>query len=141
MAAWHEIPEAQNLKAGEMAHGRAGGEDVLVVNNAGEFRSFINRCGHMNAPLDLGTFKSGVLKCPQHNAVFKRPDGRGPRSAVNVDPGDGQAPSGAPRTDGGDGAHLCPNGVPSPYAAPGRTCGREGPRVRLNDVRRPYAPD
>ncbi|MGA8276374.1 MAG: hypothetical protein WB852_08820, partial [Thermoplasmata archaeon] len=23
-----------------------------------------------NAPLDLGTFKSGVVKCPQHNAVF-----------------------------------------------------------------------
>ena len=70
MATWHEIPEAQNLKPGEMAHGRAGSEDVLVVNQNGEFRSFINRCGHMNAPLDLGTFKSGVLKCPQHSAVF-----------------------------------------------------------------------
>lgn len=43
---------------------------MLVVNHAGELRAFINRCGHMNAPLDLGTFKSGVLKCPQHNAVF-----------------------------------------------------------------------
>ncbi|MGP8074263.1 MAG: Rieske (2Fe-2S) protein [Thermoplasmata archaeon] len=82
MAAWHDITEAQNLKPGEMVHGRAGGEDVLVVNNAGEFRSFINRCGHMNAPLDLGSFKSGVLKCPQHNAVFDARTGevRGPPS-------------------------------------------------------------
>jgi 3-phenylpropionate/trans-cinnamate dioxygenase ferredoxin subunit len=70
MHTWHEVSEAKNLKPGEMTHGKAGGEDVLVVNNAGEFRAFINRCGHMNAPLDMGTFKSGVLKCPQHNAVF-----------------------------------------------------------------------
>ncbi|MGA9838849.1 MAG: Rieske (2Fe-2S) protein [Thermoplasmata archaeon] len=70
MQAWHEIKEAKDLKPGEMAHGAAGGEDVLVVNQAGEFHAFVNRCGHMNAPLDLGTFKSGVLKCPQHNAVF-----------------------------------------------------------------------
>lgn len=34
----------------------------------------------MNAPLDLGTFKSGVLKCAQHNAVFEPKTGevRGP---------------------------------------------------------------
>ncbi len=70
MHAWHEIPEARSLKIGEIAHGRAGEEDVLVVNQGGEYRAFVNRCGHMNAPLDLGTFKSGVLKCPQHSAVF-----------------------------------------------------------------------
>lgn len=70
MQAWHEVVEAKHLKPGEMTHGRAGGEDVLVLNHAGEFRAFINRCGHMNAPMDMGTFKSGVLKCPQHNAVF-----------------------------------------------------------------------
>ncbi|MFZ0699976.1 MAG: Rieske 2Fe-2S domain-containing protein [Thermoplasmata archaeon] len=80
MQAWHNVPEAKDLKHGEMTHGRAGGEDVLVVNNAGELRAFINRCGHMNAPLDLGTFKSGVLKCAQHNAVFdaRTGDVRGP---------------------------------------------------------------
>jgi|SRR5580658_754012 nitrite reductase/ring-hydroxylating ferredoxin subunit len=70
MQKWHEINEAKHLKSGEMTHGLAGGEDVLVVNRDGSFHAFINRCGHMNAPLDLGTFKSGVLKCPQHSAVF-----------------------------------------------------------------------
>jgi nitrite reductase/ring-hydroxylating ferredoxin subunit len=70
MQAWHEVPEAKNLKPGEMTHARTGDEEVLVVNLGGDLRAFVNRCGHMNAPLDLGTFKSGVLKCPQHNAVF-----------------------------------------------------------------------
>jgi nitrite reductase/ring-hydroxylating ferredoxin subunit len=70
MQAWYEVHEAKALKAGEMTHGRAGGEDVLVLNQSGEFHAYVNRCGHMNAPLDLGTFKSGVVKCPQHSAVF-----------------------------------------------------------------------
>ncbi len=70
MRAWHEIHEANNLKPGEMTHGRANGGEVLVLNLAGDLHAYIDRCGHMNAPLDLGTFKSGVLKCPQHNAVF-----------------------------------------------------------------------
>jgi nitrite reductase/ring-hydroxylating ferredoxin subunit len=70
MQQWHEIHEAKNLKAGEMTHGAAGKEDVLVMNQDGEFRAYVNRCGHMNAPLDLGTFKSGVMKCTAHNAVF-----------------------------------------------------------------------
>jgi nitrite reductase/ring-hydroxylating ferredoxin subunit len=70
MQAWHEVHQAKDLKPGAMTHGNARGEDILVLNQAGEIRAFVNRCGHMNAPLDLGTFKSGVLKCPQHNAVF-----------------------------------------------------------------------
>jgi 3-phenylpropionate/trans-cinnamate dioxygenase ferredoxin subunit len=70
MKIWREVKEARDLKPGEMTHGSAGGSDILVVNQDGEFRAFINSCGHMNVPLDLGNFKSGVLKCPQHNAVF-----------------------------------------------------------------------
>ena len=70
MKGWHEIPGAGQLKPGEMTHGVANGEDVLVLNLGEEFRAYFNRCGHMNAPMDLGTFKSGMLKCAQHNAVF-----------------------------------------------------------------------
>jgi nitrite reductase/ring-hydroxylating ferredoxin subunit len=68
--AWYEIEGAAVLKAGEMTHAERNGEDVLVLNVEGSFHAFLNRCGHMNAPLDLGTFKSGVIKCAQHSAVF-----------------------------------------------------------------------
>ena len=91
MQAWHDLPEAKNLKPGEVVHGRAGDEDVLVVSHSGELRAFINRCGHMNAPLDLGTFKSGVLKCPQHSAVFDA-DRRGAGAAVLSMPGMDELP-------------------------------------------------
>ena len=70
MQSWHEVHEATGLKPGEMTHGAANGEGILIVNVVGELRAYINRCGHMNAPLDLGEFKSGVIKCAQHNAVF-----------------------------------------------------------------------
>ena len=70
MQSWYEIPNASELKPGEMTHASANGEDIIVLNVGGEFRAFVNRCGHANAPMDLGTFKSGVIKCPQHNAVF-----------------------------------------------------------------------
>lgn len=34
MKSWHEVSEAMELKPGEMTHGLAGGEDVLVLNQA-----------------------------------------------------------------------------------------------------------
>ena len=93
MKAWHEVPEGKGLKPGEMTHGQAGGEDVLVLNQSGEFHAFVNRCGHMNAPLDLGTFKSGVVKCAQHNAVFDARTGEVREPTGPVDARNGQAPA------------------------------------------------
>lgn len=92
MKSWHEIHEAKSLKPGEMTHGKANGEEVLVLNHAGEIHAFIDRCGHMNAPLDLGTFKSGVLRCPQHNAVFDARTGEVRGQPVLSMPGMDQLP-------------------------------------------------
>ncbi len=80
MNAWHEVAAAPALKPGEMTHAQVGTKDILVVNVDGQFHAFVNRCGHQNAPMDQGTFKSGVLKCPLHNAVFDARTGevRGP---------------------------------------------------------------
>jgi toluene monooxygenase system ferredoxin subunit len=70
MSTWQDVPAAAHLKPGEMTHHALGTTDVLVLNVDGELRAFVNRCGHMNAPLDLGTLKGSALKCPAHNAVF-----------------------------------------------------------------------
>ena len=92
MQAWHDLPEPKDLKPGEVVHGRAGDEDVLVVNHSGELRAFINRCGRMNAPLDLGTFKSGVLKCLQHSAVSEARSGEVRGKPVLSMPGKDELP-------------------------------------------------
>jgi nitrite reductase/ring-hydroxylating ferredoxin subunit len=70
MKAWREEEGLGRLKPGEMAHGTSNGSEVLILNVDGFHHAFFNRCGHMSAPLDMGVFKSGVIKWPLHNAVF-----------------------------------------------------------------------
>jgi nitrite reductase/ring-hydroxylating ferredoxin subunit len=47
-----------------------GTTKVLLVHGASGIRAFEDRCGHMSAPLSVGTFRSGVIKCALHSAVF-----------------------------------------------------------------------
>lgn len=56
------------------------GAKVLLVHGPHGIRAFEDRCGHMSTPMSIGTFKSGVLKCALHSAVFDAETGavRGP---------------------------------------------------------------
>jgi nitrite reductase/ring-hydroxylating ferredoxin subunit len=47
-----------------------GGARVLLVHGPSGIRAFEDRCGHMSAPLSIGSFKSGLIKCALHAAVF-----------------------------------------------------------------------
>lgn len=47
-----------------------GGTKVVLVHGSSGIRAFEDRCGHMSAPISIGTLKSGVLKCSLHAAVF-----------------------------------------------------------------------
>jgi len=46
------------------------GNEIVVCNNEGKYYSVQRRCGHMNAPLDLGTLDGIYLTCPMHCAQF-----------------------------------------------------------------------
>jgi nitrite reductase/ring-hydroxylating ferredoxin subunit len=46
------------------------GREVVVCNCDGKFYAFQRRCGHMNAPLDMGTLDGTILTCPMHCAQF-----------------------------------------------------------------------
>jgi nitrite reductase/ring-hydroxylating ferredoxin subunit len=70
MAGWHKIADAKELPQGTMKGVDIAGAKVLLVHGASGIRAFEDRCGHMAAPMSIGTFKSGVLKCPLHAAVF-----------------------------------------------------------------------
>jgi nitrite reductase/ring-hydroxylating ferredoxin subunit len=70
MTGWHNATEAKNLPPGTMKGVEVGDSKVLLVHGASGIRAFEDRCGHMSAPLSLGTFKSGVVKCALHSAVF-----------------------------------------------------------------------
>jgi nitrite reductase/ring-hydroxylating ferredoxin subunit len=92
MTGWYKAADAKDLPQGAMKGTEVAGAKVLLVHGSSGIRAFEDRCGHMAAPMSIGTFKSGVLKCPLHAAVFDAETGavRGPPQMHA--PGAGQLP-------------------------------------------------
>lgn len=70
MVGWYEAVESKDLPEGTMKGIELAGSKVLLVHTSHGIRAVEDRCGHMSAPMSIGTFKSGVLKCALHSAVF-----------------------------------------------------------------------
>ncbi len=70
MAGWYKATEIKEIPQGTMKGVEVAGAKVLLVHGPHGLRAFEDRCGHMSAPLSLGAFKSGVVKCALHSAVF-----------------------------------------------------------------------
>lgn len=49
---------------------RVAGRDLLLLQEAGQVSLLVNRCPHMQAPLDRATIDQGVLRCPVHGIEF-----------------------------------------------------------------------
>ena len=62
-----------------------GGNEIIVCNNDGKFYAIQRRCGHMNAPLDMGTLDGIYLTCPMHCAQFNITNGEALSSPVPPD--------------------------------------------------------
>jgi nitrite reductase/ring-hydroxylating ferredoxin subunit len=67
---WYKAADVKDVPQGTMKGVEVGATKVLLVHGASGVRGFEDRCGHMSAPLSVGTFKSGVIKCALHSAVF-----------------------------------------------------------------------
>jgi nitrite reductase/ring-hydroxylating ferredoxin subunit len=70
MTGWFSATDTKELPQGTMKGIEVGGAKVLLVHGPSGIRAFEDRCGHMSAPLSIGTFKSGSIKCALHAAVF-----------------------------------------------------------------------
>ena len=49
---------------------RPQGIEIVLCNHEGTYHALERRCGHMNAPLEMGTLNQGILTCPMHSAQF-----------------------------------------------------------------------
>jgi nitrite reductase/ring-hydroxylating ferredoxin subunit len=63
------------------------GEEIIVCNCGGNYYAIQRRCGHMNAPLDLGTLDGIYLTCPMHCAQFDVSNGEALSGPVPADSG------------------------------------------------------
>jgi nitrite reductase/ring-hydroxylating ferredoxin subunit len=70
MSGWQRVAETKDVPQGTMKGFDVQGTKVLLTHGSSGIRAFEDRCGHMSAPLSIGTFKSGVIKCALHSAVF-----------------------------------------------------------------------
>jgi nitrite reductase/ring-hydroxylating ferredoxin subunit len=46
------------------------GREFVICNCDGRFYAIDRRCGHMNAPLEMGTLEGSILTCAMHCAQF-----------------------------------------------------------------------
>jgi len=47
------------------------GRQIVICKSQGKYYAIEERCGHMNAPLELGTLRGTILTCPMHFAQFE----------------------------------------------------------------------
>jgi nitrite reductase/ring-hydroxylating ferredoxin subunit len=46
------------------------GKEILIGNVDGTYYAVERRCGHMNAPCEMGALRGHILTCPMHYAQF-----------------------------------------------------------------------
>jgi len=61
------------------------GNEIIICNSEGKFYTVQRRCGHMNAPLDLGTLDGIYITCPMHYAQFDVTNGEALSGPVPAD--------------------------------------------------------
>ena len=61
---------ADEIAPGGMKAVELEGNEIVVCNCGGKYYAVQRRCGHMNAPLDMGTLDGTYLTCAMHCAQF-----------------------------------------------------------------------
>jgi len=78
---------ADEIAPGGMKAVELDGKEIVICNNGGKYYAIQRRCGHMNAPLDIGTLDGIYLTCPMHCAQFDITNGEALSGPVPSDIG------------------------------------------------------
>jgi len=65
-----EAAKLSDVAPGGLIAVEAGGEEVVLGNYDGRVYAIGRRCGHMNAPLEMGTLEGYIVTCPLHHVQF-----------------------------------------------------------------------
>ena len=67
---FREVASTDEILPGGMKAYEVDGLELILCNNGGTFYAIERRCGHMNAPLDMGTSNGYIVTCPLHSVQF-----------------------------------------------------------------------
>ncbi|MCZ7400740.1 MAG: Rieske 2Fe-2S domain-containing protein [Candidatus Methanoperedens sp.] len=87
-----EAARLEEIATGGMKAVEAGGKEIVLCNYDGKIFALNRRCGHTNAPLDMGTLEGYILTCPMHNVQFDITTGEALSIPVPLDPGNEKLP-------------------------------------------------
>jgi 3-phenylpropionate/trans-cinnamate dioxygenase ferredoxin subunit len=65
-----EVAITSDIMPGGMMAVENRGKDIVLCNYDGKIYAIERRCGHENAPLDMGTLEGYILTCPLHHVPF-----------------------------------------------------------------------
>ncbi len=83
---------ADEIAPGGMKAVVLAGKEIVVCNCGGSFYAISRRCGHMNAPLEMGTLDGSILTCAMHCAQFDVVTGEALAGPVPAHLGDAAPP-------------------------------------------------
>jgi nitrite reductase/ring-hydroxylating ferredoxin subunit len=73
---FRDIASVDDILPGGMKAYTVDGTDIVLCNDGGRFYAFQRRCGHMSAPLDMGTANGYIITCPLHSVQFDAATGK-----------------------------------------------------------------
>jgi len=65
-----EVAKTSELAPGGLKYVEVDKREIVLCNCDGVIFAVGRRCGHQNAPLNMGTLEGYVLTCPLHNVQF-----------------------------------------------------------------------
>jgi nitrite reductase/ring-hydroxylating ferredoxin subunit len=65
-----KIARKTDIAVGGLMAFDVDGKEIVLCNCNGGFYAIERRCGHMNAPCEMGTLRGNILTCPMHFAQF-----------------------------------------------------------------------
>lgn len=73
---YREITRSDEIRPGGMKAFEVSGTEIVICNDQGRLYAIERRCGHMNAPLDMGTLNGYIVTCPLHSVQFDATTGK-----------------------------------------------------------------
>ena len=80
------------IAPGGMKTVELNGHEIVICNCGGTYYAIERRCGHMNAPLELGTLDGKYVTCGMHCAQFDITTGQALSGPVPTDLGNEPLP-------------------------------------------------
>jgi nitrite reductase/ring-hydroxylating ferredoxin subunit len=89
-----EAAKMDEIAPGGMKAYEVKGKAIVLCNYDGKIYAVSRRCGHTNAPMEMGTLEGYILTCPLHHSQFDITTGEVLSGPVPHDYGEEPIPEG-----------------------------------------------